>query len=107
MEGKIPYLTLAGREALSRWASAVAQGAPALERWCCVVSGAKSFLDDLESVGGPPPQSVQTRTTIDLHSQSTSENVDVGRMKPFPIAALLWRGTKVATTPSLVLFVLL
>ena len=34
-----------------------------------MTSGAKTYLDDLESVGGPPPQAVRTRTTIDLHSQ--------------------------------------
>ena len=70
VEGKIPYLTLSGREALGQWMCAVAAGqSETPERWCCVMPGAKAFLDDMESVGGPPPQSIQSRVTIDLHTQ--------------------------------------
>eukprot|EP00959_Pyramimonas_sp_CCMP1952_P466516 9490081-Pyramimonas_sp.AAC.1 len=48
---------------------AVAVGKPATpERWCCVTSGAKIFLDDVESAGGPPPRPIQSRVAIDLHT---------------------------------------
>eukprot|EP00959_Pyramimonas_sp_CCMP1952_P107507 2247542-Pyramimonas_sp.AAC.1 len=51
---------------------AAAAGKPATpERWCCVTSGAKTFLSDVESAGGPPPHSIQSRTTIDLHKHQT------------------------------------
>ena len=70
VEGKIAYLTLTGTEALGRWMCAVAAGQPETsERWCCVRPGAKAYLDDVESAGGPPPHAVFTRVTEDLHSQ--------------------------------------
>eukprot|EP00959_Pyramimonas_sp_CCMP1952_P161697 3381290-Pyramimonas_sp.AAC.1 len=46
-EGKIPYLTLSGKEALAQWMRAVAAGGgEPPERWCCVTPGAKAFLDN-------------------------------------------------------------
>eukprot|EP00959_Pyramimonas_sp_CCMP1952_P396661 8310988-Pyramimonas_sp.AAC.1 len=54
---------------------AVAAGEPATpERWCCVTSGAKTFLDDVEYAGGPPPQSIQSRVTLDLHTREMVGN---------------------------------
>eukprot|EP00959_Pyramimonas_sp_CCMP1952_P044366 927147-Pyramimonas_sp.AAC.1 len=54
---------------------AAAAGEPATpERWCCVTSRAKTFLDDVESPGGPPPHSIQSRVTIDLHTHDMIGN---------------------------------
>eukprot|EP00959_Pyramimonas_sp_CCMP1952_P168577 3522249-Pyramimonas_sp.AAC.1 len=48
---------------------AVAAGQPAApERWCCVTSGAKKLL------GGPPPRSIQSRATLDLHTHEMIGN---------------------------------
>eukprot|EP00959_Pyramimonas_sp_CCMP1952_P307496 6436339-Pyramimonas_sp.AAC.1 len=65
----MPYLTPSGREALGQWTCAVAAGQTVIpERWCCVTSGAATLLDDVESAGGSPPRSVQSRVTLDLHA---------------------------------------
>ena len=71
VEGKIPYLTLSGREALGRWMCAVAVEEPAtLERWSCVSIASKEFLDIADASGIPPPScAVQTRVTTDMHTQ--------------------------------------
>eukprot|EP00959_Pyramimonas_sp_CCMP1952_P097303 2033976-Pyramimonas_sp.AAC.1 len=62
VEGKIPCLTLSGRGALGQWMCAAAAGKPVIPgRWRCATSGAETFLGDVESAGGPPPQSVQSR----------------------------------------------
>eukprot|EP00959_Pyramimonas_sp_CCMP1952_P416203 8720228-Pyramimonas_sp.AAC.1 len=62
VEGKVPYLTLSGREALGQLMCAAAAGKPAApERWRCVTSGAKTLLDDVEFAGAPPPHSIQSR----------------------------------------------
>eukprot|EP00959_Pyramimonas_sp_CCMP1952_P356338 7462411-Pyramimonas_sp.AAC.1 len=68
VEGKIPYSTLSGREALGQWMCAVAAGQPVtLERWCCVTSGAKTFLDDVD-------RSIQSRATLDLQTHGMIGN---------------------------------
>ena len=71
VEGKIPYLTLSGREALGRWMCAVAAEEPAtLERWSCASIGTKDFLDIADVMGAaPPPCAVRTRVTTDMHTQ--------------------------------------
>ena len=61
--------SLSGKEALGRWSCAVASGdAAALEKRCCVVPGAKAFLDDANSAGGPPHRATQSRVTLDMHT---------------------------------------
>eukprot|EP00959_Pyramimonas_sp_CCMP1952_P388299 8136827-Pyramimonas_sp.AAC.1 len=63
------------REALGQWMRAAAAGKPATpERRCCVTSGAKTFLDDVESAVGPPLQSIQSRVTIGLLTQEMIGN---------------------------------
>eukprot|EP00959_Pyramimonas_sp_CCMP1952_P171072 3574503-Pyramimonas_sp.AAC.1 len=75
VEGKMPYFTLSGREVLGQWMCAVAAGKPvAPERLCCVTSGAKTCLDDVESAGGPPPRSIRSRVPLDLHAHEMIGN---------------------------------
>eukprot|EP00959_Pyramimonas_sp_CCMP1952_P180467 3773687-Pyramimonas_sp.AAC.1 len=41
-----------------------------------------TFLDDVEFAGGPPPQSSQSRVTIDLHTQEMLGNHDYADGRP-------------------------
>ena len=69
VDGKIPYLTLEGRQAMGQVDVAVARGAPALPRWACVFSCAEKFVESPGTLGGPPDGTIQIRTTLDLHTQ--------------------------------------
>ena len=68
VDGKIPYLTLEGRQAMGQVDVAVARGAPALPRWACAFSCAEKFLESPGTLGGPPDGTIQIRTTLDMHT---------------------------------------
>ena len=70
VDGKAPCLTASGSEALGQWNGAVAESAAALERWFCGMPGAVGYLNEVEEAGGPPLRSIQTRTTMDLHTHN-------------------------------------
>ena len=69
VNGKIPYLHIQGSGAQGRIDVAAAEQGTALDRWACVMSTAKTVLEDASLAGGPPRASLRSRTTRQLHTQ--------------------------------------
>ena len=79
VDGRIPYISSAGSEA---WGQVGVAAASVLKRWGCAMNGANSYLDDPGIMGGPPIQSIRSRTTHELHTQDVIAEHDYVKGRP-------------------------